>query len=67
MLQYFVCTLLLLFLQVLTASQIKDHNNKTYWLMGVALSGCGYNEQSRHRVEPERAVSAAVMDVSAPL
>ena len=39
MLQYFVCTLLLLFLQVLTASQMKDHNNKTYWLMGGLLVG----------------------------
>ena len=26
--------------------QHRKYNNRTYWLMGVALSGCGYNEQS---------------------
>ena len=32
--------------------------------MGVALGGCGYNEQSHVDVEPEGAVPAAVMDVT---
>jgi len=48
MLQYFACTLLLRSLQVLKTLQIKLHNNWTYWFMGVALFGCGYNKWSHH-------------------
>jgi len=33
---------------VLAGSKIKEHNNRAYWYMGVALSRCGYNEQAHH-------------------
>lgn len=50
-------------LQVLTASQIKDCNSYTYWFMGGALSGCGYNKWMHHWCQPQKAVPAAIMDI----
>jgi len=69
--QYFTCTLLLQILQVPIASEIKDCNNWTYWFMGVAHRGCGYNKRLQwslhHWVKSGRVVPTAVMEVSTTL
>lgn len=60
------CMLLLQILRVLKASQINDHHNTGLWEWLLVGGGCGTNDCTID-VEHDRAVSAAVMDVSTPL